>query len=518
MSSTADAVEQRALELWARRHNLSAAEYAEVDQLPEPARTAFRCTDARRAGRRDEALALATRAIPQTRDPSVWRGHLLRLQGAILADLRLSEQAVAANTQAQSNARAVGDDLGLACCLQDLATYPHQPIERVLELLAEAREIAVGARIHDLVILIDFNLAWYASEMGRPEPEVIAAYAAVEAAAGDVWPDLAAEARACQVRLAAQSGDLRRARELAAALPDESQISDEDTRTAVACARAWVLADEGRVDDADEMLRRWLPTVTEDRRIDLLTTRSAVLAHAGRYAEAWRASQYLVQVTKENADSLGSAQARALEVWYRTRIAEDATRREQARADELEQALAELREAHERIRELSTRDILTGLHNRAHLMTAGEEALAEASPGRPVAVSLADIDSFKTINDSFGHRTGDDVLVALADVARELLDPRDICARHGGEEFVVIRPAGVRPEVDLGADLRAVGRSFGRRDFGAEHGTGPHRVTLSGGLVHVTGGSLEEALHAADQLMYVAKRAGGNRLVSDIEG
>lgn len=513
--STAE-VEGRAIELWERRHNLDADERAELEGLPAPFRAALFANEARRAGRRDEALDLATRAIPATVEPSVWRGILLRLQAAILADLRLTDQAVAANTAAQDNARAVGDDLGLASCLQDLATYPHQGLPRVFALLAEARELAVGCGAQDLVDLIDFNRAWFRMERGGDADEYMAEFERVEQRSADIWPDLSAEARACRVRAAATAGDLALARELAADLPDESRIDDEETRTAIACARAWVLADDGRTDEASEVLHRWLPTVTEERRIDLLTTLSDVLAHAGRYADAWRASQQLVQVTRQNADSLGSGQARALEVWYRTRLAEDATRHEQARADELEAALAELQDAHEQIRELSQRDLLTGLHNRGHLLTLGEAALRQAGPGAPVAIALVDIDGFKRINDDFGHRAGDAVLTTLAEVSRRHLDPADIAARYGGEEFVVIRPVGVRPEQPLADDLRAIGSTFGRIDF-AEHGEpGPRRVTLSGGVVHVTGGTLDDALHAADLLMYEAKRAGRNRLLVDV--
>jgi diguanylate cyclase (GGDEF)-like protein len=156
-------------------------------------------------------------------------------------------------------------------------------------------------------------------------------------------------------------------------------------------------------------------------------------------------------------------------------------------------------------------DVLTGLANRRQ----GEEALstelarAERNAGT-VGLILADLDDFKSINDRFGHPTGDLVLRAFADSLRETLREIDIAARWGGEEFAVILP---------GSDLEGTAQVADRiRAALADRAI----ASVDGDLIQVTASfgaaasdgraGVDELVEAADDALYRAKRAGKNRV------
>jgi diguanylate cyclase (GGDEF)-like protein len=167
-------------------------------------------------------------------------------------------------------------------------------------------------------------------------------------------------------------------------------------------------------------------------------------------------------------------------------------------------------EAHGELLRESQTDYLTGLGNRRWFFEEGARAMRE-SGSQPVALLAIDLDQFKSINDRYGHETGDLVLKSFAQLAQSVMGPDAIVARIGGEEF-----AALLPRHD---SLRAqqVGEAVVRR-FAA---TVPHRIdsvaiqaTVSIGLAHSAGGApaLADLLAAADRALYAAKARGGNRL------
>jgi diguanylate cyclase (GGDEF)-like protein/PAS domain S-box-containing protein len=150
-------------------------------------------------------------------------------------------------------------------------------------------------------------------------------------------------------------------------------------------------------------------------------------------------------------------------------------------------------------------DPLTGLGNRILLQSRLEVATARRGPGNDVAVLLVDLDSFKEINDTWGHAVGDDVLRIVATRLRALARPSDTVARTGGDEFVLLCP-----ETD-----RAAAIAIGHRivtGLGAPLSSGSITVRLgaSVGVAHHRGGAADPdaMLIAADHAMYAAKRNG----------
>jgi two-component system cell cycle response regulator len=166
--------------------------------------------------------------------------------------------------------------------------------------------------------------------------------------------------------------------------------------------------------------------------------------------------------------------------------------------------------------ELAITDPLTGLFNRRYMEThVGTLVHRSASRGKPLSVLILDIDFFKSINDTFGHDAGDEVLREFADRLKKSIRGIDLACRYGGEEFVV-----VMPDTDLGV-ATLVGERIRRRvagePFPIGQGDRQIEVTISVGIASRLGPSDEAAqiLKRADEALYRAKRDGRNRVAAD---
>lgn len=171
----------------------------------------------------------------------------------------------------------------------------------------------------------------------------------------------------------------------------------------------------------------------------------------------------------------------------------------------------------QRLQDLATFDHLTGLLNRRAMREILEREHGRAQRrGRPYTLLLFDLDRFKLVNDNYGHAVGDQVLVALARAARQMLRDGDWIGRWGGEEFLCFLN-----DVDCDAAIPVAERL--RRHLAAQvvhadsHAV---RVTVSIGVASYPGAgtTLDAVLNSADAALYEAKRAGRNRVMPAISG
>jgi len=159
--------------------------------------------------------------------------------------------------------------------------------------------------------------------------------------------------------------------------------------------------------------------------------------------------------------------------------------------------------AEEKLGYEATHDSLTGLINRRQIMRELTGAMfAARERGETFRLAFADLDHFKLINDTYGHEAGDAVLIYLADVLREELQPVDLAGRLGGDEFCMLIRS---PDAD--ATMERIIRHLRRHQFLTEHGQ-PFHASLTIGLA-TYGESMRQPsdiLRVADAALYQAKR------------
>jgi diguanylate cyclase (GGDEF)-like protein len=167
---------------------------------------------------------------------------------------------------------------------------------------------------------------------------------------------------------------------------------------------------------------------------------------------------------------------------------------------------------HNRLEALAVKDDLTGLFNRRKFeeLFNRENDLAKRF-GYVLSLLFIDIDDFKSINDNFGHQTGDRYLQLIATVLQENIREIDVVARWGGEEFLVLLHRPIDSQ-DLQVAERLLSAAAGIRIPIAKENI---NRTISIGLATSTGGNLtmQELINNADQAMLQAKQAGKNRVV-----
>lgn len=182
-----------------------------------------------------------------------------------------------------------------------------------------------------------------------------------------------------------------------------------------------------------------------------------------------------------------------------------------AERNELEARQAELTNVLGEVKKRASSDPLTGTLNRGALSEAAAECIRRACEARStISVAFLDVDNFKKLNDTFGHKTGDEVLKKVAFAIAGLGQDPGCSGRYGGEEFIVMVPG-----LDEGG-ARLLGESVCDAIRGIEFkGLGlSNPVTASVGVAHGVPTSMmtvEEAFGAADRMMYKAKKSGKNR-------
>ena len=169
-----------------------------------------------------------------------------------------------------------------------------------------------------------------------------------------------------------------------------------------------------------------------------------------------------------------------------------------------------VRKTEAKLRELATRDTLTGLANRRHLIEMAQHEIDRTTQtGQPVSIVVADIDDFKRINDGHGHDAGDQVLIHASRLFLDLCRPQDTVARWGGEEFLFLLPAT--------DELTA--REFAERvrarvaETRVEHAGAFFTISISMGVATLAESeTLESAIGRADRALYRSKTEGRDRV------
>jgi diguanylate cyclase (GGDEF)-like protein len=173
--------------------------------------------------------------------------------------------------------------------------------------------------------------------------------------------------------------------------------------------------------------------------------------------------------------------------------------------------LTAMRAAHESERELARTDPLTGVANSR---TFGEAVAVEIErsrrTGRPFTVAYLDLDRFKVVNDTLGHAAGDRFLRMIAGGVCGELRRADVCARVGGDEFAVLMP-----ETDEQSAASALARVMRAVDSVSDVPgiTGHFGVTIGAAVFEEPPPGVDEAISAADGLMYEGKRQGRGRVL-----
>jgi diguanylate cyclase (GGDEF)-like protein len=181
----------------------------------------------------------------------------------------------------------------------------------------------------------------------------------------------------------------------------------------------------------------------------------------------------------------------------------------------LKDKLEEISILHKKMSEMALHDTLTGLFNRRFLSETLDREFSRAKrENQPVSLLMIDIDHFKLVNDSFGHKAGDEVLRSFGEHLLAHIRQEDIAFRYGGEEFLVVLPGASLFDSQIRAcNIRKMVEDIGFSIEG-KHG----QITVSVGVAeYPSNGSTPDAvLTKADVALYAAKRAGRNKVEAAI--
>jgi diguanylate cyclase (GGDEF)-like protein/PAS domain S-box-containing protein len=177
--------------------------------------------------------------------------------------------------------------------------------------------------------------------------------------------------------------------------------------------------------------------------------------------------------------------------------------------------LTEIDKLQAQLREQVVRDSLTGLFNRRYLEESLTQTIARAERYQyPISLVMIDIDHFKVVNDTYGHKAGDQMLIALSDMLRNQIRKGDTICRYGGEEFVVMMP---RASWEIAAE-RADQWRLAFQEMQVPYEGALLNTTLSAGIAMTSAeiNDIDKIMREADIALYRSKAEGRNRItISD---
>jgi diguanylate cyclase (GGDEF)-like protein len=225
-----------------------------------------------------------------------------------------------------------------------------------------------------------------------------------------------------------------------------------------------------------------------DATAQFLTTLAASIANAFQNAQLYQSLQGELKERKRSEDEL--------------RVVNQ----------ELSARLEEIQLLQIKLRESSIRDALTGLFNRRYMEETLEREVARAKrENTSLSVVMMDLDEFKSLNDSYGHKAGDLMLERLGGLLLSRTRRSDVACRYGGEEFILLMPGASLAD----AELRAEEIRIAAQDLRVLYGGIELARTLSLGVAAypVHGDSSDKIIAQADTMLYAAKHSGRNRVM-----
>ena len=263
---------------------------------------------------------------------------------------------------------------------------------------------------------------------------------------------------------------------------------------------------KGRALEAQEEMRQMLATFVE--RLSQMTESTS--AYHGKMEENARLierAKTISEIAPVLKDVVGATRGMA----HDSLTARDELRGMRKHVQTTEAELAKLHLELDRVSAQARHDPLTGALNRKGLDEALQREVSNVRrKDTPLCLAMLDIDNFKKLNDKLGHTSGDAALTHLATVAREAMRPQDTMARYGGEEFVILLPD---TPLENGIEaMTRLQRELTTRFFLA--GNEKILITFSAGVAQLAADETgPNAIRRADQAMYLAKRAGKNRVL-----
>ena len=181
--------------------------------------------------------------------------------------------------------------------------------------------------------------------------------------------------------------------------------------------------------------------------------------------------------------------------------------------EDLEEREKQLLEVNERLTYMSQTDALTGLDNRRHLNERIDEMFSHAKRlNEPFSLVMCDLDKFKSVNDTYGHQAGDEVLKQLAGILKDEAREIDRVGRYGGEEFMLLLPGTVLDAAVTFAER--VRKRIEGNTFTFPGGTLTRTSSFGvAGWPHPKIEQCDDLVRTADDALYVAKETGRNKVI-----
>ena len=288
----------------------------------------------------------------------------------------------------------------------------------------------------------------------------------------------------------------------------------DETNCLIGLARVSLARD--RLHDAQSLARLALGLAEQDQRSveqykchELL---SEVLERQVDFAGALRHYRRFHELEQARTSAETQSRIANLRVEHQLETARKDAEIHRLRSLALQEEVEESRIVQEELEAAASLDPLTGLFNRGHQAVIAHDLEAGIEHGRPGSVLMLDVDDFKHINDTFGHRTGDRVLVSVAKEMRASVRDADVICRWGGDEFLVFL-SDASPAAALATAERirtAISSCSHEQDDMCV------LVTASIGVASAVPGeltSLDALIERADQALYAAKEGGRDRVV-----